>query len=324
MSAPHGLKAIYDQATGLGDETVQGPYDSEGKIRTFGLQVDAGSIRQFLRWYLQDPTQGSGVSFEFTGDEICLQITYFPTRTGSNATFVWRNVVFLIPVSCSYGGAEEFAFVPVFSFSSNMFGVVSLCEINGCYTRAAQMWSPNDIWTEDLKSRAEKRDVFRLHTRVMPKLVEGGEMVMELLLAVSNAEKRALPLSRLQSRWRGALEKTGANVFYTLKQFPKENDASRSCYQGIVRTEHRPKEDVEMDPQDHSAVIRLYDYPSHRIRATLGLACESATDKHGQPCHELAPTFYTIASGCFREELGRTLAHRATTIGAQNGWIRDY
>ena len=317
------INAIYDQAAGLGDETVHGPYKSEGTLRNFGLKVNEQKTKLFVQRYLLDKAKGSGVEFAFEGDEIVMQVTYFKKRRGQNGTLVWRNVSFCIPMECTFRGTKTQGFLPVFSFSSNMFSVVTLSEINGTYTEAVQMWSPNDLWTENLTRETPKKNVFTLDTNVIPKGAK--EYEHRRLIAVRNTKKVANPQSKSTLHQNFIDELEGRKPFwvYSLKQFPKAQFASRACYQGLVRVHHTPDKQVEATTQhQHNARIRIYDYESHPICQNLGLVVKKTSlDKVQDTTFSvLEPTFYTVTTGKFDEALGETMAYRVDNLGEASGW----
>jgi hypothetical protein len=324
MNKPLIPGAIYDQASGLGDETIHGPYHSVGKVRMFGLEVDPTAVKQFLDRYLVrkiDP--GLGLEFEFNGNEVCLQVIYFRNRQGAHASFVWRSVGFLIPVEFrSHGTEPTLGFVPVFSFASNMYSVISASEINGCYTSAANMWSPNDLWTEHIRRKTPEKRVFTLDTMVVPEVRQDAEQVNGRLLEVCHTNERTLepaPSSFLKKHpeWSDGPQTT---VLYTLKQFPAARFPLRSCYQSVVKIEQIPTEASTDHPRSKHTLIRLYDYPSHPIYKQLRFAGESGQKDDGTTYHDMAPTFYTVTEGKFHEPLGTTLAYRTSLAGAHNGW----
>ena len=201
---------LYNEQSGLGFETIQGPYKFKGEIGAFGLKAEKKKLKCFLKNYLNCTLEGSGIEFELGGSlddltsQVLLVFTSFDSLEGVHERGKFRNssVHFHIPVighipenklkdvegeeahdSC--GRRLINGSVQVFSFGSYMLNVITSNEVRGPAMYRAQMYAQG-VWMEHLHSGAPARELVDVRMNLPGDGGDGGQLKEQSLIKVLN------------------------------------------------------------------------------------------------------------------------------------------
>ena len=198
---------IYNESAGLGDETISGPYRfRNGTLHVFGLELKPGKRDAFLKSYLNDKLDGSGIHFEPVDTDLCyLVITEFHDVQDARETGRFTNLSahFHVPVCCCItpepgtraNGFEEptriMGSVQVFSYGSNMVNVVTSNEVRGPAMQHMVLDAPYRVCLEDLNLEARRQPVYQLSALVVPRQQDNHETGVKPLISIWNKPEEA-------------------------------------------------------------------------------------------------------------------------------------
>ena len=249
----------FNDAAGLIDETIIGPYLFRGKIRVLGFAADSGKLEHFLKAYLNDQLEGSDFTFTLANEKaplVYMLINDFKELTGVRKKGIYRNrsCQFHIPVYCTDTKApsEEQptrGTLQVFSYGSNMQNVLTSTEVRGPFMSHAGM--NMKAWIEDLDGEAPEQTLFTVSPQV---LGPDKEVVNQCLISLEKTEDEGDPgVSRVPATNTQVLQDIG--TIFAFKQFQHAKWPEKACYQSLVKITHKVVEtpDEAAETPDGSA-----------------------------------------------------------------------
>jgi hypothetical protein len=354
------IQDAFDDAAGLIDETIIGPYTFTGKFQVLGFSARPGRLRDFLKSYLVRKLEKSSVHFTLADENnpvVYMLISDFPDVQGSIEKGYYRNrsCQFHIPVICTHLDSEGKAIkstekrgsLQVFSYGSSMQNVLTSTEVRGPFMCHAKMnW--NKTWIEDLEVDARPLNLFEL----FPQVVDSTHEVMNKRLLSLDKTDEASDLDESATN-AGGEEQTcqilkDISTVFALKQFQNGKWPGKICYQSVVQIGYELEDNKVKPPVTTSWLdnagnkklstmrLRIWEYDYHPIVSALGLEVESPgskEEKNGsvRKFDTVKPLLYLVVDSAaakdtrkshkfFKENLGKTLCYRTTNRGNTSGW----
>jgi hypothetical protein len=237
--------------------------------------------------------------------------------------------------------------VPAFSFVDGDIAAFTRFEIQGIPTMMAKFRRPESAWLRPEGNLADpKQSLLGMDAEVLPALGTGQTAKFHPVIHISQQTVDAVlggnpaVLLKWAEFLKNDLEHTKATKvnhfddfkhahelafnllckggpfsFYTLKQIPDASNPGKACYQSLVRISRSIRKPFHVQEIEGPLAVRIYDYPTLKIVADLGLVGESRQDKAAGIVYDLPVVrpFYLNAN--VNEPLAQELASRTGATG---------
>ncbi len=150
----HVSPSFYNNGSGIGTDTIPGPYHFEGDIRIFPLLSDEDCLQRFVNRYMNDKLD-NGTRFDVWGNHVFLITTNFYTMRGASniGLDTSRSLCFHIPVCFTHKKKTTLGVLQVFTFGRRIPWVLTSREVRGINTSQAEIHVPRNYQTP-LSARA--------------------------------------------------------------------------------------------------------------------------------------------------------------------------
>jgi len=240
---------------------------------------------------------------------------------------------------------HQIVMVPVFSYANSTTAAISASEVSGVPVMQATITCPEGPWlTPDGPREGATRRLMDLSTTVLPVLGEGQGAEVRQLIEVTDglvlppddtagwrriAETWGVTLrDEVQDAWRRrnanpkafdatlsiALhvgEVTSNTNTLTLKQFRDGSNPEDACFQALVLQRREFKRIHDVREMEGKLTVRIHDYPTQPIVATLGLVAKHVSYEGGARVYCLEPVRPFWMRVSLRDHLGETVRYRA-------------
>jgi hypothetical protein len=192
--------------------------------------------------------------------------------------------------------------VPAVTMVDNDITAFTRLEIQGIEATTAEFIPPPNAWLGEHGPVHPKQALLQVKMEILPAVGEGQSAKLEPVIEISQDDwDHGLGnVSQVKSRWADdlkselerkkvvkrdcsaqlkiaralSIELLGSEQsfsLYTLKQFRDANDASKACYQALVRVPRKLSEVSDVCEIEKTLTVRIYGYPHLDIVKDLGL-----------------------------------------------------
>ncbi len=215
----------FNGTLGASSQAVAGPFVyKDAAVRVMPLLARRKNLDDFVRAYLNEALEGSGIRFELwappessDGAEglayVYLAATSYDgmiSETNNVGTWANNDLQFLLPVRWhNQSQPDEWGvgLVPVFAFVDRTTAAISASEVTGIPTTQAEFELPDVTWmTATGAGESTPQALLRINTGVIPAFDQNSEAVFRTILEVT---RNAAATRNNESEWRFVADKWG-------------------------------------------------------------------------------------------------------------------